>query len=155
MFTLGVFPIIFDDQNRILLAHRTDRDMWNLPGGSVESHESPWQAVVREVKEEIDVAVTVLRLVSVHIRMEENHLSFAFECRIISGEIQTSPEADQVKYFALSAIPLNTALGHVLHIQDAFSPYLGPILSIREGKSSIELQKDGTLEYEVKKILEA
>jgi len=32
-FTIGVFGIIFDERDRILLVHRTDYDLWNLPGG--------------------------------------------------------------------------------------------------------------------------
>jgi hypothetical protein len=30
--SLWAFAIILDDALRILLCHRTDRDMWNLPG---------------------------------------------------------------------------------------------------------------------------
>jgi len=37
MFTIGAFAIIFDDAGRVLLCHRRDIDVWNLPGGGVES----------------------------------------------------------------------------------------------------------------------
>jgi 8-oxo-dGTP pyrophosphatase MutT (NUDIX family) len=50
-FSIGAFAILFDDQGRVLLCHRRDRDMWNLPGGGVESGELPTEAVVRETKE--------------------------------------------------------------------------------------------------------
>ena len=50
-FTIGVFGIILDEQSKILLVHRTDYDLWNLPGGRLESGESPWEGVVREIKE--------------------------------------------------------------------------------------------------------
>jgi 8-oxo-dGTP pyrophosphatase MutT (NUDIX family) len=50
--SLGAFAIIFDEQNRVLLSHRRDMDLWNLPGGGVESGELPTEAVIREVKEE-------------------------------------------------------------------------------------------------------
>jgi 8-oxo-dGTP pyrophosphatase MutT (NUDIX family) len=52
MFTIGAFAIIFDEGGRVLLCHRRDLDVWNLPGGGVESREMPDEAVVREVKEE-------------------------------------------------------------------------------------------------------
>lgn len=52
MFTIGVFAIIIDSQERVLFCHRRDYDFWNLPGGGVESGESPWDALVREIKEE-------------------------------------------------------------------------------------------------------
>lgn len=46
MFSLGAFAVIFDPQGRVLLCHRRDMDMWNLPGGGVESGELPDEAVV-------------------------------------------------------------------------------------------------------------
>ncbi|MET0168281.1 MAG: NUDIX hydrolase [Vicinamibacterales bacterium] len=53
MLTLGAFAIILDAGPRVLLSHRTDRDAWNLPGGRVESKETPWEAVVREVRRKL------------------------------------------------------------------------------------------------------
>ncbi len=50
MFTLGAFAVIFDQNDRVLLCHRTDCDLWNLPGGKLEENELPTDAVVREVK---------------------------------------------------------------------------------------------------------
>lgn len=52
MFTIGVFGIIIDDEDRVLLCHRRDFDLWNLPGGGVEEGESPSDALVREIEEE-------------------------------------------------------------------------------------------------------
>ena len=36
MFTLGAFTIILDEHERVLLCHRRDHDLWNLPGGRLE-----------------------------------------------------------------------------------------------------------------------
>ena len=44
-FTIGVFGIIFDEQKRVLLVHRRDYDLWNLPGGVLENAESPLNTV--------------------------------------------------------------------------------------------------------------
>lgn len=51
-FIIGSFGVIFDEQKRVLLVHRCDYDLWNLPGGTLEDFESPADAVKREVKEE-------------------------------------------------------------------------------------------------------
>lgn len=59
MFKIGVFGIIIDEQNRVLLCHRRDYDLWNLPGGGLEKNEAPWEGVVREVKEETGLRVKV------------------------------------------------------------------------------------------------
>lgn len=42
-FTIGVFGIIRDEQDRVLLVLRNDYDLWNLPGGGLENGEAPWQ----------------------------------------------------------------------------------------------------------------
>ena len=52
--------VITDKQNRVLLLHRRDHNQWQLPGGRIESGEVPAQAAIREVHEELDIAVTAL-----------------------------------------------------------------------------------------------
>ncbi len=54
MFTIGSFTVIFDKQNRVLLCHRCDLNVWNLPGGRVESGELPTEAAVRETREYLE-----------------------------------------------------------------------------------------------------
>jgi 8-oxo-dGTP pyrophosphatase MutT (NUDIX family) len=39
LFSIGAFALIFDEHNRVLLCHRRDMDLWNLPGGGVEREE--------------------------------------------------------------------------------------------------------------------
>lgn len=65
VFRAGAFATITNEQGEILLCHRRDLDLWNLPGGSVEAGESPWEAVVREIREETGVDADVVRLASV------------------------------------------------------------------------------------------
>jgi len=70
VFTIGAFAIILDDQRRVLLCHRRDLDLWNLPGGGVESGELPTEAVVREVKKETGLDVAVVHLAGLYARDE-------------------------------------------------------------------------------------
>ncbi len=62
----GAFAVIFDDHDRVLLCHRRDIDAWNLPGGGVEQGETPWDATVREVREEVGVDAEVVRLTGLY-----------------------------------------------------------------------------------------
>lgn len=117
VFTVGAFAIILDSQNRVLLCHRRDRDRWNLPGGGVMSGETPWQAVLREVREEVGLVVTVTRLLGVYAYPPRDDLVFSFLCTRIGGEMTESDEADTIDYFALEHLPSTTHQHHVLRIK--------------------------------------
>jgi 8-oxo-dGTP pyrophosphatase MutT (NUDIX family) len=52
--------VLFTDADgRALLVEPSYKDYWELPGGAVERDESPRDAAVREVKEELDLSVQV------------------------------------------------------------------------------------------------
>lgn len=120
MFTIGAFAIIFDEQGRVLLGRRRDFDMWNLPGGGVESGELPTEAAIRETREETGLEVTTERLVGVYGKVDNpDELVFAFVCRVTGGQLSITDEADACRYFAVADIPPNTSPKHVERIHDA------------------------------------
>ena len=127
MFSIGAFAVIFDDRSRVLLCHRRDLDIWNLPGGRVESGEMPDEAVVRETKEETGLNVTILRLIGVYGKTDKDELVFAFLCQIVSGHLIGTDEADECRYFEFDAIPPNTVPKQVARIHDARSDVSQPI----------------------------
>lgn len=51
-FEVGAYAVITDKKDRVLLSHRRDLDIWNLPGGHVEKGELPTEAAIRETREE-------------------------------------------------------------------------------------------------------
>ena len=51
-----------DDDGRVLLVDPTYKDFWNLPGGGVDAGETPLQACVREVREELGLTPPIGRL---------------------------------------------------------------------------------------------
>jgi ADP-ribose pyrophosphatase YjhB (NUDIX family) len=59
----SVTAIVTDHAGRLLMVHRTDNDLWSIPGGAMDVGESISDAVVREVKEETGIEVVVVGLV--------------------------------------------------------------------------------------------
>ncbi len=47
--------VFFDSDDRLLLVKPTYKDGWNLPGGAVDAGETPREACVREVREELGI----------------------------------------------------------------------------------------------------
>jgi ADP-ribose pyrophosphatase YjhB (NUDIX family) len=119
MFSIGVFAIIFDSQQRVLLCHRRDRDIWNLPGGGLESGEAPWEGVVREVLEETGLCVKVEKLQGIYSKPDKDDIVFSFICTRKAGKLKLTDEADQLEYFSIDAIPSNTLARQVERIYDA------------------------------------
>ncbi|MFH1089920.1 MAG: NUDIX domain-containing protein [Candidatus Uhrbacteria bacterium] len=144
-FTIGVFGIIRDEQNRILLVLRNDYDLWNLPGGGLEKGESPWQGVIREVKEETGLNVEATRLAGVYSKPDVDEIVFSFECKIIGGKLTLNEEAKDLKYFSFQEIPKNTPPKQIERIKDWLENENEMIMKIQTGKSSVELIREGKL----------
>lgn len=140
-FSIGAFALIFDEQGRVLLCHRRDIDAWNLPGGGVESGELPTEAVIREAKEEVGLDVVIERLVGVYGKPEKDEFVFAFECRVVGGELMLTDESDANCYFALSALPPNMSQKAVSRIHDAAAHHRQPIIRRQTEPSTHEVLK--------------
>jgi ADP-ribose pyrophosphatase YjhB (NUDIX family) len=54
------------EHGELLLVHKTDNDLWALPGGAMDVGESIAQTVVREVKEETGIEVEVTGVVGIY-----------------------------------------------------------------------------------------
>jgi len=80
-------------------------DLWNAPGGRVEAGESPWEAVVREIREETGVEAEVVRLASISWKPERQEMLFQFVCSIVAGQLSLTDECDGFAYFPLDKLP--------------------------------------------------
>lgn len=104
----SVAAVIEDEQGRILLIHKTDNDLWALPGGGHEIGENIAETVVREVKEETGYDVRVTGLVGTYTN--PNHVmayddgevrqqfSLCFSAKPLGGEARTSSESKAVRW---------------------------------------------------------
>jgi len=87
---------ITDDAGRLLVVQLHGADLWGLPGGGIEPHETPEQAVVREVLEETGFDVRVDELAGAFGGPQLHHtyvggdqgayVMIAYRCTIIGGD---------------------------------------------------------------------
>jgi 8-oxo-dGTP diphosphatase len=71
--------------------HKSMGGCWEFPGGKVEEFETPQETIVREIAEEIDVAINIadiFPLTFVSHTYDNFHLNmFVFLCKTWSGEV--------------------------------------------------------------------
>ncbi len=128
IFRIGVFALIFDDQDRILLGHRRDIDWWNLPGGGMEAGETVDEALRREVREETGLEVEVEQLVGVYSKPQKQEVVLTFRCQVIGGMLRPTEEIRESCYFAPDALPANTLPKHRQRVEDALLNSPGTII---------------------------
>ncbi len=96
---------LVDPDKRVLIAQRPEgksmAGLWEFPGGKVEPHETPEEAVIRELREELSVKVTEACLAPLtfasHNYGEFHILLPLFICRRWEGWPQPQ-EAQQIKW---------------------------------------------------------
>ena len=92
MKTIEVVEAIIMDNGKILATQRGSgnyKDKWEFPGGKIEPGEMPEEALVREIKEELDALISVNDfLCSVDYDYPDFHLKMhCFICSIINGKL--------------------------------------------------------------------
>lgn len=139
LFILGAFAVIFDEQSRVLLCRRRDLDVWNLPGGRVESRELPTEAVIREVAEETGLTVKIEHFIGVYGKTDKDELVFTFLCRPTGGRLSITEESSACRYFRIADLPTNTIPKHVERIHDALQSATVPIFRHQKTPSTQDL----------------
>jgi ADP-ribose pyrophosphatase YjhB (NUDIX family) len=104
----SVTAVVTDANGAILMVHKTDNDLWALPGGGMDLGESITQTVTREVKEETGLEVEVSGIVGIytdpgHVMAYDDgevrqQCSVCFIARMIGGSLATSSETSEVRF---------------------------------------------------------
>ena len=92
MKTVRVVAAIIIENGKVFATQRgygEFKDGWEFPGGKIEPGETPEEAIVREIKEELDTEVEVIELLdTVEYDYPNFHLSMGcFICKIKSGDL--------------------------------------------------------------------
>lgn len=106
MKTIEVVAAVIVKDDKILATRRGYGDfinMWEFPGGKMEPGESKEAALIREIQEELEVAISVDHyLCTVDYDYPNFHLTMHnFICSIIGGEI-TLTEHNDAKWLTLA-----------------------------------------------------
>ena len=92
-------PVVFATQR----GYGEYKDWWEFPGGKIETGETPEEALVREIREELDARITVDEyLTTVEYDYPEFHLSMeCFWCSLREGHL-TLLEHEAAKWLPLN-----------------------------------------------------
>ena len=81
-------------ENGLILATQRSLTMalplkWEFPGGKVEPNETPEEALIREIKEELDISIEIISELSanIHTYGSKTIRLIPFTCRITGGSI--------------------------------------------------------------------
>lgn len=75
------------------------KGQWEFPGGKIEDGETPQRALIREIKEELDIIVEVGEFIAtIEYDYPSFHLSMdCFWCEVVEGELKLL-EAEDAKW---------------------------------------------------------
>ncbi|MFD0072442.1 MULTISPECIES: NUDIX hydrolase [unclassified Streptomyces] len=104
----SVTVVVRDDEGRLLLIHKTDNNLWALPGGGHDIGERIGDTAVREVREETGIEVEVENIVGLytdpdHVLAYEDgevrqQFSICFRAHPVGGSLRTSSESKEVRW---------------------------------------------------------
>lgn len=114
----GANVILVNNREQILMHHRTDHDVWGLPGGAMELNETLEDAAKREVYEEINLKCHSLKLFNLYSGPDFYHkypdgnevfnVTATYICRSYEGDIIVEEtEGRDAKFFDLDQLPDN------------------------------------------------
>ena len=137
----AVTAVVEDDRGRVLLIHRTDNDLWALPGGTLELGEDVPTTAVREVLEETGIEIEIVGLTGVYsdpkhiIAYDDGEVRQQFAICLLArptgGTLRGSTESNEVRWLERSALSkLNLHPSMRLRIDHALDgarrkPYVG------------------------------
>lgn len=103
--TLGVAALVRDAEGRLLIVHHTYRHpAWGFPGGLVKRTEQPFDALARELREELGVTSEIGAIRHAANEPVQRHLTMYYDATI-RGIPRHHAETDNHRYVAVKDLP--------------------------------------------------
>ena len=105
--TKAVAVVIINQNQEILSLLRSESDSWRplhwgLPGGHIDEGETPFEAAIRETKEECNLDINPIYAGSVVT--DENYKIYLYYAVQYSGDIELSFEHSDYKWYSLDSL---------------------------------------------------
>lgn len=106
----GISTAIIVDGGKVLMIRRREREgklLWAFPGGGIEDGETPEQAAVREVAEEVDIEVKATRVLGDRVHPQTGRHMTYVACEPVAGEarVADAEELAEVAWVTHGEIP--------------------------------------------------
>lgn len=131
-----VVGVLSREDGEILLIRRgidPGKGKWALPGGFMEEDESPQEAVLREIEEEIGIKGELAGLIGVYRTKSELYgpiIIIGYKIMVQSQSYCPGKEVSEVKSFLKSDLPLLAFSSHKEIITDSFRTYRNPLPTV-------------------------
>jgi 8-oxo-dGTP diphosphatase len=133
MHSVSVAAVITNDAGEVLIIQRRDNGHWEPPGGVLETDESIFDGLRREVHEETGLAVQPDRLTGVYKNIPRAIIALVFRAHIIGGILTPSPdEVTAVKWVPARLIHTLCTDVYAIRVTDALT-YLPPAIRAHDG----------------------
>ncbi|MDB5239161.1 MAG: hydrolase [Candidatus Parcubacteria bacterium] len=138
--TIGEFMIV---------SHPYRNDGWHLPGGMTDTHETPRQAVVREVEEELGIAIKDPKLFCVEFATSPpyDRIHFVFNAGMLTAAqiADIKPDPDEISGYRFVSMGDMLTLLHPLlsqRFKNSFEGFLkGTCIYLENGLSLAAAEK--------------
>ncbi len=108
LHSVGAVAVVRDEAGALLLVRHSYKTGWGLPGGLVKRGEHPVDAVVREAREEVGLAIEVVGEPAVVVDAPTRRVDVVFAARPVTGSAPAAPasvEIAEAAWFAAGSLP--------------------------------------------------
>ncbi|GAE32593.1 NUDIX domain-containing protein [Halalkalibacter hemicellulosilyticus] len=129
----GVAVVVLDQEQRVLLQRRADVKLWGIPSGHIEKGETVAEAAIREVKEEANLDIQIVKLIGIYSEPESQVFTYpngrvvhfittCFLAKVVGGSLCCySDESLEMDFFDQKELPEDLLTMHPRWLEDAMA----------------------------------